>query len=108
MLSLICCPYRPVLPTNPAGYPVPAGSGTRGIAAVFPDASSTSQFLAQAEQPEAPEQQKPDTQQKNRAAGDTRKQQESSQPNDKKPPPKEFVPSEQIDADKAVDFPADI
>jgi hypothetical protein len=63
--------------------------------------------IAQAGTTAAPDKKAPDLQKKDGGSGETQEQEKPKQ-QDIKPPPKDFVPSEKIDADKAVDFPSDI
>jgi hypothetical protein len=65
-------------------------------------------FLVQTDKPTGPAQTAQGQEKQNSTSEDTPKQEEPPPQKDKKPPPKDFVPSEKIDADKAVDFPADI
>lgn len=65
-------------------------------------------LTAEQVQPPAPEkkQSAPEKVDTKNAQGE--QEEKPSQQTDKKKPPKDFQPTEKIDADKAVDFPADI
>jgi hypothetical protein len=64
--------------------------------------------IAQANTTAAPDKKAPDPQKKDGRSDEPRQPEAPPGQNDKKPPPRDFVPSEKIDADKAVDFPVDI
>jgi len=106
-LGLLCFAYPTLSPLR-ASDSVRAYSEARKINIVLPDVSPRSTIFVQAEKAADPEKKEPGPEKKDSTSGDTRKQEEPSQQKDKKPQPKDFVPSEKIDADKAVDFPADI
>src|SRR5512139_2284634 len=108
IVGLICCAYQPVPSSRETGNFVPERSEAGGIYFVLPHISHRALFLAQAEKADVSPKKDPGPEKKDGTPGDTRTQEEPSQQKDKKPPPKDFVPSEKIDADKAVDFPADI
>jgi hypothetical protein len=98
ILSLFCS-YQPAFSQGAAAYSWPALSEARGAPFILPPGAEHCVRLAQAKQADAPPRQEPAPQQKDSVSGDTRKPEA---------PPGDFVPSEKIDADKAVDFPVDI
>jgi hypothetical protein len=83
-------------------------SEARGTSFIQPPVAEHCVRIAQARQADAPPRQEPAPQKKDSVSGDTRKPEAPPGQKDKKPPPGDFVPSEKIDADKAVDFPVDI
>jgi hypothetical protein len=107
ILSLICS-YQPVFAHGTSAYSLEALSEARGTPFILPPVAEHCVRLTQARQADAPPRQEPAPQKKDSASGDTRKPEAPPGQKDKKPPPGDFVPSEKIDADKAVDFPVDI
>jgi len=83
-------------------------SSARGVCFILPDAPQRPVLLAQADRTASPAAKESKPESKDGKSEETRQQGEPPQQKEKKPPPKDFVPSEKIDADKAVDFPADI
>ncbi len=108
MLYLLCCTGLPGLSFRDASHAVrfPAIGTETGIirtgGARHPD------LLAQRAQTTIPDRKEPASGKKDAASQTTEQTTGAPEQKDKKSPPKNFVPSEQIDADKAVDFPADI
>jgi hypothetical protein len=109
LLSLICCTCRPPALGGKAGDPVQPWSDAGESALIMPQVAGHAFRLAQTKKGEdIPPEQAPTPEQKDNTSRDPQKREDTSQPANKKPPPRDFVPSEKIDADKAVGFPADI
>lgn len=107
ILSLICS-YQPAFSHGTSAYSLQARSEARGASRILPPVAEHCIRLTQAGQADAPPRQEPAPPKKDSASGDTRKPEATPGKDEKKPPPRDFVPSETIDADKAVDFPVDI
>jgi len=107
ILSLICS-CQPAFSNGTSAHSLQALSEARGTSFILQPVAEHCVRFAQARQADAPPPQKPAPQKKDSASGDARKPEAPPGQNEKKPPPRDFVPSEKIDADKAVDFPVDI
>lgn len=75
---------------------------------VLPDVPHPSVLAAEQVQTTAPDKKQSTPEKEDTTKERGQQDGEPPQQRDKKPPLKEFVPSEKINADKAVDFPADI
>ena len=75
---------------------------------ILPDTVHHRAFAAQQVQTAAPEKKQSVPAEEDTKPGKGPQEVKPPPPTDKKPPTKDFQPSEKIDADKAVDFPADI
>jgi len=108
ILSVICCTYLPVTPLRAGNDAVKGHSIECETGFILPDVPHRSCLLAQAGKATAPEKKESGPDKEDRKPEEGKQPGEPPQQKDKKPPLKDFVPSEKIDADKAVDFPADI
>lgn len=79
----------------------------RGSDLTLSYAQSGTMIIALNSRTEASEQEQPDDDEEDKQKK-TEKENDSPERDEKKPPLKDFEPSEKIDAEKAVDFPADI
>jgi len=108
MLYLLCCAGLPGPSCRDASDTIrfPAIGTETGLIgtgeARHPD------LLAQRAQTTIPKRKEQASGKKDAASQTTEQTTEAPEQKDKKSPPKNFVPSEKIDADNAVDFPADI
>ncbi len=75
---------------------------------ILTEVPNLSGLVAEQVQTTAPDKQQSTPEKKDAKPEKAQQDGEPPQQRDKKPPLKDFVPSEKIDADKAVDFPADI
>ena len=108
ILGLLCCTYLPALSLRDASDVVRlAAIGTE--TGITPTGGTRHPgLLAQRAQTTTPDRKEPAPEKQDAKPQAAEQNKEVSQQKDKTPAPKDFVPSEKIDADHAVDFPADI
>ena len=108
ILGLLCCTYLPAPSLRDASDVVRlAAIGTE--TGITPTGGTRHPgLIAQRAQTTTPDRKEPAPAKQDATPQMTEQTRGAPEQSDKKSPPKNFVPSEKIDADKAVDFPADI
>lgn len=108
LLSLLCCTCLPASSLRDTNDTIRGRSTGWETGFILADAPHRSGLLAQQGQSTAPDRKEPTPEKQDTTTEKAGQNKEAPQQKDKKPPPRAFVPSEKIDADNAVDFPADI
>lgn len=108
MLELVCCLWLPLTVSSGTGSTVWRRTAGWKSDVRFPDDTRHVTVLVQRTQTTVPDKKEPPSATQDTAAGAEGKNKDAPRQKDTSPAPKDFVPSEKIDADKAVDFPVDI
>ncbi len=108
ILGLLCCTCLPAPSLRDARDTVRWQHIGWESCFILTDGAHHPGLLAQRSQTTIPDRKEPAPEKQDAKPQAAEQNKEVSQQKDKTPAPKDFVPSEKIDADHAVDFPADI